>query len=281
MQTITRPLLLVFSCCAAISCANGVTEPVLPPVQSPSDSVTIRRVDVCTVPAVPAADAVSVLIDQPYATVDGRMLRYDIARPTVIASPRPLVVLFHGGGFKGGSKNGFRDEIMTLASLGYAAASVEYRLSSEAGYEFPAPFSDARCALRVLAANAAGLQVDPSRIAIGGASAGAALALVVGVNTSADLDAALPATACNAGREPLPTLRAIVSWYGGGDLRNTAMFGAGTADALARMLEGTPAMVPERAALVSPILHIDRKDPPTCTCMEPPMRRFSFSSRST
>lgn len=258
MLTILQRMPLALTSFVALSCANGVTDAVPLP-----DPTVIRRVDACTVPPVPAADAVTVLTDQPYATVDGRVLRFDLARPKVVTSPRPLVVLFHGGGFKSGNKNGLRSEIMTLASLGYAAASVEYRLSSEPGYQFPAPFSDARCALRVLSTNATGFLIDPARIAIGGTSAGAGLALTVGMNSSTELDAALPAAACDAGHAPLPTLQGIVSWYGGGDARNPALFGVGTAEALAQMLGGTPAEVPERAALVSAVLHVDRLDPPT------------------
>jgi len=230
-----------------------------PPVAAES----IRRVTQCVVPPAPSDAVVTMQTDVRYAVVDGRTLSFDLATPSGATSSRPLVVLFHGGGFRGGDKRALQDEIRMLASLGYAAASVNYRLTSEPRYVFPAPFSDARCALRVLAARAATFRIDASRIAIGGTSAGGALALAVALNSDIALDAALPQTACDAGAMTVPRISALVSWYGGGETRDATLFGSGTAQALAEMLGGTPTQVPLNAALVSPLAHVDRADPPT------------------
>lgn len=253
---------------ALVACASGPEDISSPTADEPNgppaaDTVPIRKVVNCSVPAVPPADAVSVLTDQRYAEINGRVLGFDLATPLSATTPRPLIVLFHGGGFKGGSKNGLRDEIRTLASLGYAAASVDYRLSGDADYIFPAPFSDGRCALRVLSKRASELNIDKTRIAVGGTSAGGALALAIVMNSSSQLDAAMPSASCDAGSASLPAVRALVSWYGGGELRDASLFGTSTAAALAQMLGGEPSTVPSRAALVSAIAHVDRLDPPT------------------
>ena len=247
--------------CGENSAAIAPTAPG-PPVKTASAD-TIRRVTQCLVPPAPSDAIVTVQNDVRYAWVNGRALAFDIATPNGSAALRPLVVLFHGGGFKGGDKRTLVDEIRLLASLGYTAASVNYRLTSESGYLFPAPYSDARCALRVLSARAATWRIDPARIAIGGTSAGGALALGIGLNNDVALDAALPAAACDAGTTAIPPIAALISWYGGGDTRDLLLFGTGTAQALTEMLGGTPAAFPARAALVSPIVHANRADPAT------------------
>ncbi len=102
-------------------------------------------------------------------------------RPKSLAAAAPAMLWAHGGGFIIGSPE--QDEPNTLAfvrELGITIAAVRYRLAPE--HPAPAAVEDAYAALRWLHQNAARLNVDPNRIAIGGASAGggvmATLALV-------------------------------------------------------------------------------------------------------
>lgn len=87
----------------------------------------------------------------------------------------------HGGGFAFGDK---RDDHMNayLKALGWgwAAVSVEYRLSGEA--IFPAAVLDCREAVRFLRKNAARYKLDPDRFAAIGGSAGGNLAAMLGMN---------------------------------------------------------------------------------------------------
>jgi len=87
----------------------------------------------------------------------------------------PLIVFFHGGGFVICNVGMYDDFCKFLANYsGCAVASVEYRLAPEA--PFPAPLEDCYGALKWLAAHAAELDVDGTRLAVAGDSAGGNLA---------------------------------------------------------------------------------------------------------
>jgi len=110
---------------------------------------------------------------------------------------RPAIVWIHGGGFSGGDKTSspFPALARQFAKRGYVAASINYRLLATercAGVQ-PVPQScqdaavaaqhDAQAAVRWLRAHAAQYGIDPTRIAVGGGSAGAATALLVGIHS--------------------------------------------------------------------------------------------------
>jgi arylformamidase len=98
------------------------------------------------------------------------------------AGPAPLVLFVHGGGWKRGDKsNGTgKAKIAHYRALGYAVASVNYRLVPDATVEQQA--SDVASALAYVKAHAAGLGIDPARIVLMGHSAGAHLVALVGTD---------------------------------------------------------------------------------------------------
>jgi acetyl esterase/lipase len=100
--------------------------------------------------------------------------------PAGPTATRPLVVLFHGGGFVGGSRGDFAAGAVDLAKLGFVAASVSYRLRP-AGAPLLAVAGDAiddgMESVRWLKANASTFGIDPTRIAALGTSAGGVIAL--------------------------------------------------------------------------------------------------------
>ncbi len=88
----------------------------------------------------------------------------------------PLLVFAHGGGFVQGSIPSWDATLRELVrQSGVAALSVDYRLSPE--HRFPVAFDEMVAMIRLAAREGAGLGIDPARLAVGGDSAGANLAL--------------------------------------------------------------------------------------------------------
>ena len=118
--------------------------------------------------------------DIPIGDVDGTTLSINIALPEQKgAQPQPAMVYIHGGGLIKGDKSRFNKHISALAKRGIVAASVMYRLAPKNRY--PAAIEDVKAAVRFLKANAETFNLDPERIIVNGASAGAYLAVMVGV----------------------------------------------------------------------------------------------------
>jgi acetyl esterase len=88
---------------------------------------------------------------------------------------RGALLYFHGGAFMVGNLDSEHSRCLDYAeNAGCVVISVDYRLAPEC--PFPAAHDDAWCTLLWLVGNADELGVDPSRIAVGGASAGASIA---------------------------------------------------------------------------------------------------------
>ncbi|GAB7003476.1 alpha/beta hydrolase [Nocardioides sp. AN3] len=160
--------------------------------------------------------AITITRDLEYANAGEHSLQLDLYVPETPAVPS-LAIYIHGGGFRVGDKGddaGHRPQ--TVASLGLAVASVNYRLR-DVGH-FPDQVHDIKAAIRWLRGNAASLGVDASRIGLWGSSAGAILAALTGLTSGdADLEGDL-GDHCEMSTD----VQCVVFWSGAADLVSSA-----------------------------------------------------------
>lgn len=114
-----------------------------------------------------------------YASVSDAQ-KLDLYLPSLGKTSYPVVVYVHGGGFISGDKASSVDisTINQIVAHGYAVASINYRLSSEAKY--PAQINDAKAAVRWLRANAVKYRLNADKVASWGGSAGGTLSSLLG-----------------------------------------------------------------------------------------------------
>jgi acetyl esterase len=121
--------------------------------------------------------------EEPVAQVDTRVIGGPMQIPVRLYRPSlatdlPALMFFHGGGFVICNLDTHDRACRGLANAsGCVVVSVDYRLAPE--HKFPAAAEDAYNATRYVAEHAAEFGIDPSRIAVGGDSAGGNLATVV------------------------------------------------------------------------------------------------------
>ena len=209
------------------------------------------------IPVTARAQAAREFKDVIYANVDGKDLGLDVYLPAGVQSP-PLLVWVHGGAWSSGTK---AQAPVVFVTNGFALASLDFRQSTEA--RFPAQVHDIKAAIRFLRAKAANYRYRTDRIAIGGSSSGGHLAALVGVtNGHAELEGTV-----GGYLKESSAVQAIVDYYGASNLTTilaqSTPFGLNMRrPALERLLGAVPDQVKELAALASPVMHVDRNDPP-------------------
>ncbi len=185
------------------------------------------------------ADSVRLTADQIYAQPDGVALRADVYAPPA-PGPHPAVLVLHGGSWQRGSRGDVAAIARRLAAAGYVAVAADYRLAPE--HPFPAQLDDSRAALRWIRRQAAHLDVDPTRVAAFGYSAGGHLAALLA--TDPPDDAAARVQAAVAGGAPTDLGRF-------GDVR-----------VMRTLLGDDPVALPARARAASPLSYVSSDDPP-------------------
>jgi acetyl esterase/lipase len=128
--------------------------------------------------------------------------------------PAPLLFFIHGGGWQGGNRSsGLYPELLKeMLGAGISVASVEYRFIREATEDglvppVKGPLSDAARALQFVRSKAAEWNIDKSRIAASGGSAGACSSLWLAFHD----DLAEPQSADPVARESTRLLCAAVN----------------------------------------------------------------------
>lgn len=117
-----------------------------------------------------------------YSTPNGEALALNMARPKPDSGLRPAILCIHGGGFRAGKRESYDNQCKKLASKGFVAVTITYRLAPK--HQFPAAVHDCKAAVRWLRANAAKYNIDPTKIGVTGGSAGGHLAQFLGVTAN-------------------------------------------------------------------------------------------------
>jgi acetyl esterase/lipase len=134
------------------------------------------------------------------------MQAFDIYYPVKSDKPLPLIVLIHGGGWRGGDKGG-GCPLLPQTQRGYVIACLNYRFSSQA--IFPAQIQDCQAAIRFFRANAKKYNIDPAHIGVWGDSAGGHLVALLGTAGGSKAFAPIGGNESQSDR-----VQAVVDWYG-------------------------------------------------------------------
>lgn len=197
-------------------------------------------------PEVP--DDLELLKDIEYKSVEGGApLQVDICKSRDLANGAPLVILFHGGGWRKGHRADMLPLMMDFARRGYVTATVSYRLRRP----YPECVEDACDAVDWFFEHGAEYGYDPDRVAIVGASAGAHLAMLAGYGWKYN--------GSTSGRHKV---KAVVNIFGAADL--TTDFGQ-KEDLVKSFMVKSYEEAPDLWKEASPINYINRHSPPTMT----------------
>ncbi len=133
-----------------------------------------------------SADGVAIIVDRDLRYrddlpgVDPRLVSLDVHRPaegSAGATPRPVLVMIHGGGWRGGDKASsgvVTPKAPWLIGAGWIVVSVNYRLSPDVRH--PAHIDDVAHAIAWIGREIEQFGGDPERLVLMGHSAGAHLA---------------------------------------------------------------------------------------------------------
>lgn len=187
-----RFLFLVFTCCAVVltMLSSSIVFCQIPLDTSYTVESTYRKL-VKQYPDIRPAQArasndVEIFKDVVYRTIADspfgkRDLHADIFIPKGNQKKYPAIIVVHGGGWRAGNKSLNTPMAIDLAMREFVVVSIEYRLSLEAKY--PAAVKDVKAAIQWVRENAKKYNIDESKIALAGYSAGGQLASLVGVTS--------------------------------------------------------------------------------------------------
>lgn len=182
--------------------------------------------------------------------------------------PTPILVSIHGGGFRGGNKSVSGGLLRECLESGISVVAITYRLSDQA--IAPAQFLDSARAIQFIRHNAKQWNLDPTRIAATGGSAGAGISLWLGFHDDlADPDnedpvlresTRLTCMSVNGGQTSYDP-RFIRDLFPGADIyRHSAL--AQLFDVDMDKLDELPKKKYKLFEECSPITHLTKDDPP-------------------
>ena len=211
---------------------------------------------------------ITLIRDVPYAT-QSEAQKLDIYMKSKKGKPCPVIMWMHPGGFYEGDKDGSAIAPLAIINMiklvqpmlerGYAAVSINYRLSHEA--IFPALIFDVKAAVRWIKANAAKYNFQPDTVAAWGSSAGgylsAMLATTADVKELEDLSMGDP--------DQSSRVNAAVDWYGPTDFllmdpqhiqlgQEAHVHDASSPES--RLMGASVMLIPEKCKAASPMTYI-------------------------
>jgi acetyl esterase/lipase len=187
-----------------------------------------------------------------YAVAEGVPVHLNLFVPRTGEGPFPLIIWFHGGGWRNGGYGSCPP--LQWGRTDYAYASVEYRLTGVA--KFPAQIIDSKAAVRWLRANAARYRIDGSRIGVWGGSAGGHLAALLGTSGGArrfDVGDHLDTSSA---------VQAVCDFYGPTDLLSWGKTTGFEPTILKELLGGLILDMPEAVVAASPLSYVGPGMPP-------------------
>lgn len=126
-------------------------------------------------------------LNVPDASGEGTVLQVLRFQPDTAANtPRPAVLLFHGGSWRKGGPWQMAPYASEFADAGYVAYSAEYRLVGKNTDTVTDCVADAEAVYQWLVDHSEEQGIDPEQIFIGGASAGGHIALCVFLRKSSN-----------------------------------------------------------------------------------------------
>lgn len=210
---------------------------------------------------------VEVKLDQPYAGNDNPKQMVDVYLPKKRNSdkPLPVIAMIHGGGWVNGDRIGYAALGIQFARTGdYAAVGVGYRLSKEA--HWPSQVHDCKAAIRWIRAHAKELNLDESKIAVWGSSAGGHLSSLLGTSGDVkELEGDLGPNKSFSSR-----VQCVVNLCGPENFTKALMFDkegkpVWKDDAVGGLLGGNAEKKHAEAVAASPVTHVTKDDPPFIT----------------
>ena len=130
------------------------------------------------------------------------------------SGPFPILIAVPGGGWRVCVRASLREWGFYLASRGYGTFAIDYRLATHTRKAFPEAVQDVLAAVRFIRSSGAELSIDPTRIGLLGASAGAHLAALAALGG----DAAFGGRSDDASAATSADVKALVAVCGVYDL---------------------------------------------------------------
>ena len=218
-----------------------------------------------SLPTIVNAQGIRKWIDIPYAELSEAQ-RLDIYIPDKENIEFPLILYIHGGAFMSGDKSKKLNSKLEGLQRGYALVSMNYRLSGES--KFPAQIHDVKAAIRWLRANAKKYNINGSKIAVWGGSAGGYLAALAG--TSGDIKELEDLELGNP--EQSSRVQAVVDWCGPINFLqiDNQFIESGKGEATensedsptSRLMGKKIADIPDKTKVANPETYISTDDPP-------------------